>query len=130
MTDEVTRELALGEKLRRLREERGRSVDELAAETGLAASALAAFEADEASPAVGDLLRIAKSLDVSVGHFFQTNVPERRIEVVRADERWTVRPRGQAGETLGYRYHALSHGLTEKLMAPFLVEVPPGSPRP
>ncbi len=126
MADEAIRELALGQKLKRLREERGKSLAELAGETGLAESALADFEADASSPAVGDLFRIAKALDVSVGHFFQTNVPERRIEVVRADERWTVRPRGQAGETLGYRYHALSHGLTEKLMAPFLVEVPPG----
>ncbi len=126
MADEAVRELALGSKLRRIREERGKSLGELAAQTGLDESVLASFEADETAPAVGDLLRVAKALDTSVGHFFQTTVPERRIEVVRADERWTVRPRGQAGESLGYRYHALSHGLTEKLMAPFLVEVPPG----
>ena len=126
MAEVAIHELELGAKLRRLREERGMEVTSLAAQTGLPAEQLSAFEADEAAPAVGDLLKIASSLGVSIGHFFQTTIPDRRIEVVRADERYTVRPRGQAGESLGYRYHALSHGLTEKLMAPFLVEVPPG----
>ena len=126
MADPIIHELQLGAKLRRLREDRGLGLAKVAEHTGLEESQLSAFEADEASPAVGDLLRIASCLDVSIGHFFQTTIPEQRIEVVRANERWTVRPRGQAGETLGYRYHALSHGLTEKLMAPFLIEVPPG----
>lgn len=126
MADPIIHELQLGAKLRRLREDRGLALAKVAEHTGLAESQLSAFEADEASPAVGDLMRIASCLDVSIGHFFQTTIPEKRIEVVRANERWTVRPRGQAGESLGYRYHALSHGLTEKLMAPFLIEVPPG----
>lgn len=126
MSEPEVHDLALGKKLRRLREDRGRSLAELADQAGLDEAKLAAFESDSASPAVGDLLRIASSLDVSIGHFFQTEVPERRLEVVRSDERWTVQPRGESGESLGYRYHALSHGLTEKLMAPFLVEVPPG----
>jgi transcriptional regulator with XRE-family HTH domain len=126
MADSTVHELQLGAKLRRLREDRGLALAKVSEQTGLAESQLASFESDDAAPAVGDLLRIASSLGVSIGHFFQTTIPEQRIEVVRAEERWTVRPRGQAGESLGYRYHALSHGLTEKLMAPFLVEVPPG----
>ncbi len=126
MNELEVHDLALGDRIRQIREERGQSLATVARSTGIAEETLAAFERDEASPAVGDLLRIASCLDVSVGRFFQTSIPARRIELVRADERWTVRPRGQAGESLGYRYHALSHGLTEKLMQPFLVEVPPG----
>jgi quercetin dioxygenase-like cupin family protein len=74
---------------------------------------------------VGDLLKVANVLGVSIGHFFQTRIPDKRVEVVRAAERWTVKARSEAGRALGYRYQSLSHGLTEKLMQPFLVEVPP-----
>ncbi len=126
MPEVAVHELALGRKLRRLREDRGKSLATLASEVGMEESQLGAFESDRAAPSVGELLRIAGRLDVSIGHFFQTEVPESRVEVVRSDERFTVRPRGEAGESLGYRYHALSHGITEKLMQPFLVEVPPG----
>jgi transcriptional regulator with XRE-family HTH domain len=121
--------LELGAKLRRLREQRGLSLVEVATQSGVGAEALAAFEEQKAIPAVADLMKIARALDVSVGHFFQTRIPEERVEVVRSSERWTVRKEGGAGGAPPYRYHALSHGLTEKLMEPFLVEVPPGAAR-
>ena len=50
---------------------------------------------------------------------------QRRVEVVRAAERWRVEPRSEAARTLNYRYQSLSSTLTDKLMSPFLVEIPP-----
>jgi len=116
----------VGAKIQRLREERARSMHELAVAAGLAESRLHAYETSIAEPPIGELLRIATALDVSISRFFQTESDaEARIEVVRASERWAVQPRTEAGESLNYRYQALSHRLTEKLMEPFLVEVPP-----
>ena len=68
----------------------------------------------------------AGQTETIVGHFIQTRIPDKRVEVVRAAERWTVKARSEAGGALNYRYQSLSHGLTEKLMQPFIVEVPPG----
>ena len=130
MSDSAFLELKLGERIRRLREDRSLDLAHVAEKTGIAEDQLRAFEKEEATPAVGDLVRLASCLQVSVGHFFQTTLPEKRIEVVRADQRWNVHAGGDTAASLGYRYQALSHGLTEKLMAPFLVEVPPGQERP
>lgn len=118
--------LDVGGKLRRLREDNGLSLADLSRRSTLAESALRDYEDGRAVPAVGELLKIANVLGVSIGHFFQTRIPDKRVEVVRASERWTVNARSEAGSALGYRYQSLSHGLTEKLMQPFLVEVPPG----
>jgi transcriptional regulator with XRE-family HTH domain len=118
--------LDVGGKLRRLREDHGLSLADLSRRSTLAEAALRDYEDGRAVPAVGDLLKIANVLGVSIGHFFQTRIPDKRVEVVRAADRWTVKARSEAGGALNYRYQSLSHGLTEKLMQPFLVEVPPG----
>lgn len=118
--------LDVGGKLRRLREDHGLSLADLSRRSTLAEAALRDYEDGHAVPAVGELLKIANVLGVSIGHFFQTRIPDKRVEVVRSAERWTVKARSEAGGALNYRYQSLSHGLTEKLMQPFLVEVPPG----
>jgi transcriptional regulator with XRE-family HTH domain len=118
--------LDVGGKLRRLREDHGLSLADLSRRSTLSEAALRDYEDGRAVPAVGDLLKVANVLGVSIGHFFQTRIPDKRVEVVRAAERWTVKARSEAGGALGYRYQSLSHGLTEKLMQPFIVEVPPG----
>jgi len=118
--------LDVGGKLRRLREDHGLSLADLSRRSTLTEEALRDYEDGRAVPAVGDLLKIANVLGVSIGHFFQTRIPDKRVEVVRSAERWTVKARSEAGGALNYRYQSLSHGLTEKLMQPFLVEVPPG----
>lgn len=125
LDDDDFLKLQMGGKLRRIREDRGRSRADLARATGIDEPQLVAYEADEAVPSVGELLKIANALEVSIGHFFQTTIPEKRVEVVRAAERWTVHPTRDAAVSLNYRYQALSHGLTDKLMSPFLIEIPP-----
>ena len=121
--------LDVGGKLRRLREDNGLTLAQLAKRAGLDESALRNYEDGRAVPSLGELMNIASVLGVSIGHFFQTRIPDKRVEVVRAAERWTVKARSEAGGVLNYRYQSLSHGLTEKLMQPFIVEVPPGEDR-
>jgi len=130
MIDDDFLRLQMGDKLRRIREDRGRGVDEVAAAAGIDGERLRAFEENREVPAVAELLRISDCLDVSIGHFFQTSIPAKRVELVRAQERFTVRPSNEAALTLSYRYQALSHGLTDKLMSPFLVEIPPNDSAP
>lgn len=122
-------ELGLGQKLRRYREDRGLELAELAKRAGLDPEQLEAFESGGAIPAIGELAKLASILDVSLGHLFQRAIPESRVEVVRARDRWTVQPQSDAARTLNYRYQALSYNLTDKLMSPFLVEIPPDTAR-
>ena len=94
MSEAAFHELKLGERIRRLRKDRSLDIAGVAEKTGIAEDRLTAFETEDATPAVGDLVRLASCLEVSVGHFFQTTLPEKRIEVVRADQRWNVHAGG------------------------------------
>jgi transcriptional regulator with XRE-family HTH domain len=126
MTDPELAPLQLAERLRRLRTSRGLEPADLAARAGLPREEVEAIESGRSEPAIGQLIKLANVLGVSVGHFFfQGGEPRRRIEVVRAQQRWPVQPHTEAGRALNYRYQALSYHLTEKLMAPFLIEIPP-----
>jgi len=86
---------------------------------------LAEYEDGRSTPSVGELVRLAGVLDVSVGYFFQAGVQRKRVEVVRSGERWLVDPPSEAAHRLNYRYQSLSFSLSDKLMSPFLVEIPP-----
>lgn len=125
MTDDELLQLGLGQKLRKIREDRGLGTSQLAKRVGIPEERLETFETSSAVPGIGELAKIAAALDVSLGHFFQRAISERRVEVVRSRDRWTVQPQSEAARTLNYRYQALSYNLTDKLMAPFLVEIPP-----
>lgn len=127
MRDERLLELELGARIAALRERRGLERAALAERSGLDAAALTDFEEGRALPSVGQLVRLAGVLEVSVGQFFQRGVQKRRIEVVRSAERWLVDAPSEAAHRLNYRYQALSFNLTDKLMSPFLVEIPPAS---
>jgi len=125
MMHSPTHELRLGTKLRALREEQQMTLEEVAQGAHLSPDELQRYETDESEPPIGELANLAAALGVSIDHFFQQSIPERRVEVVRASERWTVEPQSDAARASNYRYQALSYRLTEKLMAPFLVEIPP-----
>jgi transcriptional regulator with XRE-family HTH domain len=125
MEEHELTQLGLGEKLRRLREERGLELPEIAKRSAIPVEQLEAFESGKAIPAIADLVKLSAALEISLGHFFQRAIPQSRVEVVRAADRWTVEAHSELGRTLNYRYQSLSYNLTEKLMSPFLVEIPP-----
>ncbi len=123
--DEATFKQQLSRELVRLRERKGLTRAEVAAAGGLPEKRLEAYEAGLALPAVGELMSLARVLDVSLGHFFLAGPPVGRVEVVRAGERWKVEPPTDAAAALNYSYEALSYRLTDKMMAPFYIESPP-----
>ncbi len=127
--DEATFKQQLSRELVRLRERRGLTRAEVAAAGGLPEKRLEAYEAGLALPAVGELMSLARVLDVSLGHFFLAGPPVGRVEVVRAGERWKVEPPTDTAAALNYSYEALSYRLTDKVMSPFHIEIPPSEHR-
>ena len=59
----------LGERIRAIRKERGKSLSQLSALTGLTASFLSQGERDVSDPAITSLRKIAKALDVPIFYF-------------------------------------------------------------
>jgi len=123
--DEATFKRQLSRELLRLRERSGLTRPEIATACGLSEARLESYEKGLALPAVGELMNLARVFDVSLNHFFASGPPVGRVEVVRASERWRVKPPTDTAVALNYSYEALSYRLTEKVMSPFHIEIPP-----
>jgi transcriptional regulator with XRE-family HTH domain len=116
------RELRLGDKIRKLRQERRLTLQELADLTGLSKPLLSQIENDQVTPPLATLLKIAKGLRVGI-HFFFEDEGDRRTYVLTKGEQGMAsqrRPKSDAPE--GYRYRSLAPGIRHKQIEPFLVE--------
>ncbi|OGG46568.1 MAG: hypothetical protein A3F84_18025 [Candidatus Handelsmanbacteria bacterium RIFCSPLOWO2_12_FULL_64_10] len=123
--DEATFKQQLSEKLTRLRERKGLTLTDVAASSGVPEDRLEGYEKGRALPAVGELMNLARVFDVSLSHFFTSGPPASRVEVVRSHERWKVQPQTDTAAVLNYSYEALSYRMTDKVMSPFHIEIPP-----
>lgn len=110
----------VGENLRRLREERGITIRELAEQSGLAINTLSMIENGHSSPSVSTLQQLAAALQIPITAFFETPVAPRSVAYVRRD----CRPRA-----------AIDFGMLEDLGAgsliipvePFVVTLDPNA---
>ena len=75
----------LGERIRAKRKERGKSLSQLSALTGLTASFLSQVERDVTEPSITSLRKIAKALDVPIFYFLLDT--EEYSPVVRSENR-------------------------------------------
>lgn len=80
--------IELGERLRRLRSERRRSLRDVAAASGLTASFISQVERGMASPSITSLARLADAFEINVGQFFEPSPPAGRF--VAHDQRRTI----------------------------------------
>jgi transcriptional regulator with XRE-family HTH domain len=88
-TDGRKPRLAVGTQVRRWRGVRGRTLAQVAADSGLTIGYLSQVENDKASPSLAVLGLIGDALDVPPAWFLMSDVPP--PTVVRADERPVVR---------------------------------------
>jgi transcriptional regulator with XRE-family HTH domain len=88
-TDARKPRLAVGSQIRRWRAARGRTLAQVAADSGLTVGYLSQVENDKASPSLAVIGLIADALDVPPAWFLMADVPP--PTVVRAGERPVVR---------------------------------------
>jgi transcriptional regulator with XRE-family HTH domain len=116
---------SLGDRIRRVREMRGLTTKDLSSRTGIDIDTLERTESGEMIPALGQLARLGKALDMKMGYFISPGI-EKFMTVVRKDER---RPISRYGETksmrYGYSYESLAPEKADRLMEPFIVTLVP-----
>lgn len=126
---EIQREvdsLCLGTKIRKLRQRRNMTLQEVSILCGLSKSLLSQIENDASAPPLTTLIRIAKALGVKIGYFFRDQLSEQRISVVRrADRREAARLPHNRPQSMGYRYLSLAHPIVNQHMEPFWVKFEP-----
>lgn len=121
MSDNMEKDMEVGEKIKSIRESKGLSLQELAANTGFSSAIISQVENHMVSPPLGMLIKIAKGLDVEIGAFFE-DIREAPFTIVRKDEREKVsRVASKVGKKYGYSYEALAYEKKGRHMEPFLV---------
>jgi transcriptional regulator with XRE-family HTH domain len=112
----------IGRRIRRLRQRRGLSLDNVAVKAGISRSLVSKLENGRVSSPIATLANVAAALDTTVGHLIGASSDSPCV-IVRRDERKRI---SGSGTALGYGYEALGHKRLEKRMEPFLVTYPPG----
>ena len=125
MIPEPIARFEIGQKLAGLRAEANLTLADLSDATNISQDLLQQYEESTKIPPLESLVAIADAFSVEVEFFLQTPPSEHQAEVVRTSDRWEVKPITPAAKILNFRYQALSYRLTERLMSPYLVEIPP-----
>ncbi len=123
--EEISRKLkalAIGEKIRRIRQSKGLTLEDISQRTGLSKALISRIENEHVSPPIATLLRIASALKVEISHFFTDHTSPYRVTVVRHHERSSTRDSMiAAGQDAGYTYELLAFKKDDKHMEPFIV---------
>jgi transcriptional regulator with XRE-family HTH domain len=117
----------VAEKIKKVREDMGMSLQDLAAKCGFSSALLSQVENHMVSPPLGTLIKIARGLGVEIGTFFQEmhDVP---FTIVRKDERKAMsRVASKQGVKYGYSYESLAFDKKGRHMEPFLVSLEPAT---
>jgi transcriptional regulator with XRE-family HTH domain len=116
---------SLGDRIRRVREMRGLTIRDLSSRTGIDIDALERIESSKIIPALGQLARLGKALDMKMGYFISPGI-EKFMAVVRKDERQPISRYGETKSMLyGYFYESLAPEKADRLMEPFIVTLVP-----
>ena len=116
---------SLGDRIRRVREIRGLTIKDLASRTGIDVDTLGRIESSKVVPALGQLVRLGKALDMKMGYFISPGI-DKPMTVVHRHERRPVSRYGEAKSMLyGYSYESLAPDKANRLMEPFIVSLVP-----
>ncbi len=120
-------DMHVGEKIKKLREEKGMSLPELAQKSGFSSALLSQIENHMISPPLGTLIKLGQAMEVPLGYFFEDKA-EAPFVIVRAEERRHVsRVASKEGIKFGYRYESLAQDKKNRFMEPFLVTLEPAT---
>jgi transcriptional regulator with XRE-family HTH domain len=116
---------SLGDRIRRVREIRGLAIKDLGSRTGIDTDTLTRIESGKVVPALGQLVRLGKALDMKMGYFISPGI-DKPMTVIRKHERRPVSRYGEAKSMLyGYSYESLAPDKANRLMEPFIVTLAP-----
>ncbi len=115
----------IGEKIKRLRDSRDMSIDELSACSGLSVEQIERIEQNIDIPSLAPLIKIARALGVRLGTFLDDQETESGPVICR---------KGQSDDTISFsnnasdarqhmHYHSLSRTKTDRQMEPFIIDV-------
>lgn len=89
-----------GEKIRKVREEKGYTLKVVAQKAGVSESLVSQIERNHVSPAIDTLLNLADVLDINLEYLFEEYRRARPVSIIRANERPVIDEDGVIYEEL------------------------------
>jgi transcriptional regulator with XRE-family HTH domain len=120
---------SIGRRVRLVREEKGMTTQDVGQRTGLSSKYLDQIEADQLSPPLGVLIKIAKALDMKLGRFISTGEVKPFTLVRKHERRIVSRYTSAQGDQYGYTYESLAPDKKDRHMEPFMVTLVPSKAR-
>ncbi|MBW1743491.1 MAG: helix-turn-helix transcriptional regulator [Deltaproteobacteria bacterium] len=125
----IEKPTSVGQRVRKVREDKGLTLEDVAQRTGLDSEYLDRIETEQVSPPLGVLIKLAKALDMKLGRFISTG-EVKPFTVVRKDERRAISRYTSAQEDqYGYTYESLAPDKKDRHMEPFVVTLVPSKAR-
>ena len=118
----------VGSKIKRLRESKNLSIEEIAERSGLSADQILSIENDQNLPSLGPLIKIARALGVRLGTFMDDNDALGPV-ICRAEDRERESSisfsNGATDARKHMEYHPLAQQKAGRHMEPFIIDINP-----
>jgi len=113
----------IGQRIRKIREEKGLSLEEISKMTGFDVSFLSSIEKNEIQPQLGTVIKLSKALDSAFGRLV-SGVGDKLYSITRKDERRTVsRSTSKKGQRKLYTYKSLAPDVKGRHMEALIVQL-------
>ncbi len=125
--EEASMSLSVGARIKAVRETKALSLKDIAQRTGFLESTIAQIETGEILPPLGDMVKLARALEMKMGYLLVQG-ESKPYTVVHKKNRKTVSRYGfQKTQRYGYTYETLAPEKKDRNMEPFLVTLEPTS---
>jgi transcriptional regulator with XRE-family HTH domain len=115
----------IGSRIKRFRENKSISIDDLAVRTGLDGAFLRALEEEDIYPSLGPLLKIARCLGQRLGTFMDDQISDGPLVVRAAERTEELSMLKGKDKPVALRFHSLGKGKSDRHMEPFFIEIFP-----
>jgi transcriptional regulator with XRE-family HTH domain len=114
-------ESEIGKTIRRIRKEKGLTLENVAQKSGFSRGYLSKVEHSDKAPPVSTLLNISEALRVSVSEILGEVQEQPSCSLVRLGERQLM---ARGATMFGYSYETLAHKYPHKHMEPYILTIP------
>ncbi|MDF1537184.1 MAG: XRE family transcriptional regulator [bacterium] len=120
----------MGDRVRKFREIKRLSMEELAERSGVEAAFLARIEENKFKPSLGTLLKVARALGIRLANFLDDSVGPDPILIRGSDRDCLGETELSSGADAppSLVFHSLGRGKIDRHMEPFFIEIVPQPP--
>lgn len=120
-------EVHVGERVKRVREEKGLTLEDIQSRTDIDKGYLKDIEDGKVSPPLGVIIKLSKALDMKMGYFISGEEKKPYTIVRRSDRKLVSRYDAEKGKYYGYEFESLAPYKKDRHMEPFLVTLVPSA---